>query len=166
MSALICILFSSSVFPQVILSPPEIDVKNLSESEKIFVTHDGKPILPTEITKIVIGVYKTGKEVFDPASGETHISNYSYMFETRTGDDGSITFTPKKDLVEIGTYGLFVHTDYGTAKGFINANLSELYPARPRSRLAPPSLTYDIKLAEYSYGQEISIDLNPDGENT
>ena len=160
------ILISTSVLAQVTLSPREIDVKNFSQSQKIFVTRDGKALSPGEIIKVVSGVYKTGNEVFDSSSGETHTSDYSYMFDIKINDDGSITLKAKEASLQIGTYVLYVYTTHGLATGLIDANLREPYPAKPRSKLPPPSLSYDIQLPDYPYGQDISLELTADEENT
>ena len=162
---LISVFFSSLVFAQMTLSPREIEFKDVSQSQKVFVTYDGKPVLPGEITKIVSGVHKSGNQVPETAAGSTHISDYSFMFDFKANDDGSITLTPKNGLLEIGTYDLFVHTIYGTVTGSIDANLRGSIPVRPLPPTKSPRFTYDIKLPDYSNGQLISIDLGPDTEN-
>lgn len=103
---LVGVLLLQSVFAQMSLSPREIDVKDFSHSQKVFVTHDGKPVLPGEITRIVSGVLKTGNAVPEKAKGMTHFSDYSFMFEFSTNEDGSITLTPNKGLLEFGSYDL------------------------------------------------------------
>lgn len=163
--ALVGVLLLPSVFAQLSLSPREIVVKDFSHSQKVFVTHDEKPVLPGEITSIVSGIFKTGNQVPEKAKGTTHFSDYSFMFEFSTNEDGSITLTPNKGLLEFGSYDLFVHTIYGIAVGSIDANMRDLSLNDSLPPVMAPRFVYEISLPDYSYGQEISIDLNPDGEN-
>ena len=164
--ALAAVLFASSVYAQLVLSPSDIVFNNYDETNTVILTNDGKPVLPTEINRIISGVFKSGNEVPETAPGSTHTSDYSFMFEIISNDDGSITFTPIESLLELGTYDLIIHTIYGTAKGLIDANLRETFPPIPRPPATTPSFTYDIKLPDYSYSQEISIVLGPDEKNT
>jgi hypothetical protein len=165
-AALAGILFTSSVYAQLVFSPTEIVFNHYGETKTVFLTNDGKPVLPIEINRIISGVFKSGIEVPETAPGSTHVSDYSFMFEIKSNDDGSISFTPIEGLLELGTYDLIIHTIYGTAKGLIDANLRETFPLNPRPPATAPSFTYDIKLPDYSYGQEISIVLGPDEKNT
>lgn len=164
--ALAGILYSLSVSAQLTLSPKEIDVRDITRSEKVFITHDGQPVMAGEIKKIVSGVYKTGDAVPERVAGSTHFSDYSFMFEFVPGDDGSITLIPNKDLLEVGAYELFVHTVYGTVSGVINANLEDSNPARPHHPVKTSRLSNYGKQGGYLYGQVVSIDLSPDNKNT
>ena len=160
LAALVGVLFSTVVFANLTLSPTEIDVKDISQSKKVFIKHDGQPVLSGEITKIVSGVYKYGNAVPKSAPGSTHFSDYSFMFEFVPGDDGSITITPNKSLLEIGSYTFFVHTIYGTVTGLIDANLRDSKPVRPHHPVKFSKLSHYNKHADYLYGQVISIDLS------
>ncbi len=164
--ASICVIFTSSVFAELTLSPASVELKNPTDSAKVSVQHDGKPVLPGEITKVVAGVLKTGEAVPDTARGETHFSNYSYMFNFTANDDGSITLTPIEDTLQIGKYDFYVHTVHGTVTGIIDATLRDSIPPRPPSRNWPAAFTYDFTLPDYLYGQVVSIDLGPDKVRT
>jgi hypothetical protein len=159
-------LLSAPIFAELTLSPETIEFKDISASKTVFVKHDGNPVLPAEITKITSGVFKYRDDVPETASGATHFSNYSFMFDFRANEDGSITITPNKGLVEIGSYELYVHTVHGTVTGLIDANLNESHPPPVRTEVKLPELTYEIKLPDYEYGQLVSLDLYPDPENT
>lgn len=160
------VLFTSPAYAQLLLSPSQIVFNNYDETKTVILTNDGKPVLPSEINRIISGVFKSGNEVPETAPGSTHTSDYSFMFEINTNDDGSITFTPRRGDLELGSYDLIVHTDYGTVKGLIDANMREMFPPVPRPATTTPSFSYDIELPDYPYGQEISIALNPDEKNT
>lgn len=67
--ALLFVLCSAPVTAELNLSEPRIDIHDYSSSEKVFVYHDGKSVLPGEITKIVAGVFKTGRTVPEHAAG-------------------------------------------------------------------------------------------------
>ena len=164
--ALVAAFFSSSLVAGVTLSPAEIEVNDVAQSKKIIITHDDQPVLPADITKIVSGVFKFRDDVPDSATDGTHFSDYSFMFEFRINDDGSITLIPNEDLLEIGRYHLYVHTKHGTATGFIDANLRESNPIRALNPVKWPEFTYDIELPDHVYGQVIAIDLSPDKVNT
>lgn len=164
--AVICsIAFSISVFAEVDLSPLEIEFADFSKPGQVRVTQDGKPVLPGEIMKIVSGVFKYRDDVPENATGKTHFSNYSYMFDFRTNDDGSITVIPIRDAVEIGSYDLYVHTIYGTATGTINVNLRNVIPPRPLQSVDMGKFIYSLDLPDYEYGQTISINLGADTKN-
>ena len=160
------LLFSLPVVADLTLSPVEIDVKSSSEPAKVYVLNDGKPVLPAEITKIVAGVFKTGRAVPEEKRGGTHFSNYSYMFSFKVNADGSITITPVESTLQVGDYDIYVHTIHGTVVGVIDANLRESIPVRPPTRIKPTTFTYDFELPDYLYGQVVSIDLGPDKTRT
>jgi len=164
--ALVAVLSSSQLSAQLSLSPTEIDVNDAEQSKKILITYEGKPVLPNEIKKIVSGVTKTGDAVPETASGISHFSNYSYMFEFQTGEDGFIIIKPNTGLVEIGTYDFFIYTVHGTVKGLINANLRDSIPPLTHHTLNLSEFNYDIELSDYIYGQAVSINLSPDKKNT
>lgn len=166
LATFVAVFFSSSVWANLTLCPTKIDLGDVSQSKKVFIKRDGIPVLPTEIKKVVSGVYKYRDDVPEGSPTGTHFSNYSYMFKFQTNDDGSITITPKESSLQIGTYDLYVHTIYGTATGSIDVNLKESLPAKPLNPVKHPEFSYAIELPDYSYGQLISIDLGPDGSNT
>jgi len=149
----------------VVLSPDEIDVTDITQSKKFFITHDEQVVLPAEITKIVSGVFKTGNAVPSRVSTKTHFSDYSYMFKFELGDDGSITLTPEKDLLQVGVYEVFVHTIYGTATGVINAGLKDSHPAIPHHPVKTSRVTSHGQQADYLYGQVVSVELSADKKN-
>ena len=166
LAVLVGVLFSSSVVSQITLSPQELELKDTAQAEKVFITHDGKPVLPAEITKIVTGVFKFRDDVPRDDRDGTHFSNYSHMFDFKADDDGSITITGKKDLREVGKYDLYVHTIYGTVSGLINATLSQSSPTRLRQRVNLLEFSYTITLPDYSLGQTIAVSLPSDEVNT
>lgn len=148
------------------LSPETIEFQDISVSQNVFLRRDGKPVRAGDITKIVSGVFKYRDDVPESASGGTHFSNYSFMFDFKTNENGSITITPNKSLLEIGSYTLYVHTVHGTVTGLIDANLRESHPPPVRTEVKLPEFTYQIKLPDYKTGQFISVNLNPDTKNT
>jgi len=160
------IFLSTSVDAQVSLSPEQVELRDISLSEKVLVTYKGQAVLPTEVMKIVSGVYKYRDDVPKTSKSGTHFSNYSYMFDFKTHSDGTITIKANEDLVEMGSYTLYVHTIYGKATGSINASFSESHPTKPKNRVRSPEFTYGIVLPDYLQGQLISINLNPDVVNT
>lgn len=166
LGSLIAVLFSVPAFAQLSLSPEEIEVNDVLQSKKILITYAGQPVMPDEITKIVSGVTKTGDAVPETAPGNTHFSDYSFMFDFTTGEDGIITLKPNKGLLEIGTYDLIVYTIHGIVTGSINANLRDSIPPTPHRPVRMSEFSYDIDLQDRSYGQVISIDLKPDQKNT
>lgn len=166
MGSLLCTLLSSAVFAQIELTPEVVELRDVSQSETLFVTHNGQPVLPADITKIVSGVYKYRDDVPDTAKGGTHFSNYSYMFDFKINPDGSITITAHDDQVQEGTYDLYVHSTYGMATGSIRASLLESFPSMRRERPKKSEFVYGIVLPDYDYGQQIVIELDPDHVNT
>jgi hypothetical protein len=160
------VLLSTQVFAELRLDPEKIEMKDVNRSEKVFVFHDGKSVLPSEITKITTGVFKFRDDVPESARGGTHFSNYSYMFEFQVNDDGSIVITANEDLLEVGLYDLYVHTIHGTVSGTISATLSESNPSKLLQREKKPEFTYHIVLPDYSRGQQIVVNLPPDKVNT
>ena len=166
MGGLAVLLLANAAFAQLSMSPEEIDVNDVQQSEKILITFDGNPVLPAEIKSVVSGVSKTGDALPVGAPGKTHFSNYSYMFNFETGDDGVLTITPKKGLLQIGTYDLHVHTVHGRVTGRINANLRDSIPPLQHQRANLSEFRYSITLPDFVYGQLISIDLKPDNKNT
>ncbi len=135
-------------------------------ARNVVVTHAGKPLRAVDIKKIETGVYKYRNDVPASAVGGTHFSNYSFMFDFKVNADGSITITPVPDLLEIGSYTLYVHTRFGKATGRIDANLSDKHPSPPRKKTRLPDFSYEIVLPDYAYGQEITVYLKPDEVNT
>ena len=164
--ALVVVVLSTPLLAQLSLSPHEIDVNDVGQSETVRITYDGKPVLPGEIIKIASGVTKTGNAVPEKTAGISHFSDYSYMFDFEVGDDGVVTLRPNKGLIEIGSYDLVVKTVYGTIKGVIKADLRDsIAPLPPRTENLS-KFSYDLKLADYTYGQAVSIELIPDQKNT
>ena len=163
---LIAVVLASPVFAGLSLSPENVELTDVSRSEKVYLSNDGKPVLPAEITKIVTGVFKSGNDLPSSASGETHFSDYSYMFKFEAGKDGSITITANKDAVQIGKYDLHVRTVFGTVTGTINATLSQSSPIGKSQREELPEFTYNIVLPDYSLGQQVSVNLPSDTVNT
>ena len=160
------VYLSTPVFAEITLSPETIEFQDISVSQNIFVRRDGEPVRAGDITKIVSGVFKYGDGVPESASGATHFSNYSFMFDFKANENGSITITPNKGLLEIGSYTLYVHTVHGIVTGLIDANLRESHPRPVRTEVKLPEFTYQIKLPDYKTGQLISVNLNPDKQNT
>lgn len=165
-TALITFFLSNPAFAQLSLSPEKVDVNDAEQPRNVLITFDGNPVLPDEILKIVSGVTKTGDALPDGAAGNTHFSNYSYMFSFETSNDGIITITPNDGLVELGKYDLHVHTVHGKITGLINANLRDSVPPLQHQRTNLSEFKYDITLPDFVYGQLISIDLKPDNKNT
>jgi hypothetical protein len=56
--ALLGALFSSLAFAELTLSPNEIEFKDVTQTKKVLITHDDKPVMPGEITRMISGVYK------------------------------------------------------------------------------------------------------------
>ena len=159
-------LFSSVVFAQIAMTPETIELRDVSQSVTVFITNDGKPVLPAEITRIVSGVFKYGDAAPHTAKDRRHFSNYSYMFEFKTNADGSITIKANQDQVQEGTYDLYVYSIYGTVTGSIKASLLESLPAKRRERKKRAEFTYGIVLPDYVHGQQIVVQLSPDKVNT
>jgi hypothetical protein len=63
------VLCSSPVTAELNLSQSRIDIHDYSRSEKVFVYHDGKSVLPGEIIKIGACVLNTGQAVPEHAAG-------------------------------------------------------------------------------------------------
>lgn len=166
MGSLLYALMSSAVFAQIELTPEVVELRDVSQSGTLFVTHNGQPVLPAEITKIVSGVFKYRDDVPDSAEGGTHFSNYSHMFDFKINPDGSISITARDDHIQEGTYDLYVHSIYGKATGSIRASLLESFPSMRRERPKKPEFTYGIVLPDYAHGQQIVIELAPDQVNT
>ena len=166
LSVVINALFSASVHAQVTISPAEVELKNISQPVKIYVSHKGKPVLPSEITKIVSGVYKFRGDVPETSEDGKHFSNYSYMFNFVAGEDGSVIITANEDLVQQGLYDLYVYSIYGKATGAIRASLQEPDSETDTRRPNKVQFTYELALPDYKLGQEIVIKLNPDKINT
>lgn len=165
--ALVMAVFTAAPgFAQLSLSPEVIDLNDVRQSKNVLITFDGKAISKQEILRIVTGVTKTGDALPENASGKTHFSDYSYMFDFDVGDDGVITVVPKAGLVEVGKYDLVVFSVHGKAKGLINANLRDSLPPKKHQPLNLSAFSYDIKLPDYTYGRAISIELNPDSKNS
>ena len=57
------LFFSMSLLADVTLSPKNFELSYFSDTQKLVVLHNGKPILPGDIKKIVAGVFKTGNAV-------------------------------------------------------------------------------------------------------
>jgi len=154
------------VFPDLLLTPQDIELQDISESKQLILTHDGKPVPPDEITSIVIGVRKTGDEVHGRPGVDEHFSNYSYMFEFKTGEDGVITVSADRDSLQIGSYEMQVHTIHGTVKGRVEASLAATNPTRPPLKGHMPRISYSPAQTSFLYGQAISIRLGSDASNT
>lgn len=160
------LFFSMSLLADVTLSPENFELSYFSDTQKLVVLHNGKPILPGDIKKIVAGVFKTGNAVPKKNTAGTHFSNYSHMFSFTTNDNGSITITPVESQLQIGKYDLYVYTRHGTATGIIDAHLEGSIPPRPRRKASPAMFSHDFELPEYLYGQVVSIDLGPNDKRT
>jgi hypothetical protein len=155
-----------SLLADVTLSPKTIELSYFSESQKLQVLNNGKPVLPAEISKIAAGVFKTGDAVPKKVAGRTHFSNYSHMFSFTINDDGSITVTPVESQLQLGKYDLYVYTTHGTGTGTIDAHLEGSIPPRPPRKASPSIFTYDFELPVYLYGQAVTIDLGPNDRHT
>ena len=164
--ALAVVVLSTPLLAQLRLSPSEIDVSDVEQSENVRISYDGRPVLPGEIIKIVSGVTKSGKALPENAAGLSHFSDYSFMFDFALGDDGVITLKPNKGVLQIGSYDLVVKTVYGTVRGVINADLSDSIPPLPPRTANLARFSYDMKLPDYTYGKTISIELDADQKNT
>lgn len=144
MTTLLTSLLAIPALAQLNLSTSEVEISDAVQSKKILITFNGDPVLPNEIKKIVSGVTKTGRADPEGTSGTNHFSNYTYMFDFQSGEDGYIVIKPKKDQVEVGKYDLFVHTVHGTVKGLINANMRDSIPVSTHTPLNLSDFNYAL----------------------
>jgi hypothetical protein len=165
-ATLLAVLLPTTVTAQLNLVPHEIDVNDVMQPRQVRLTHNGEAVLSSEILSISSGVFKTGEALPENAAGDTHFSDYSYMFDFEVDDDGLITIKPIEGRVEIGTYELLVRSVHGSVSGLINANLRDSIPPSEHRKLNLSEFSYEIELPDYIYGRGVLIELNPDSKNT